>query len=71
MGNCAGYCNGQGEQEDGQVRHSFTKQDMINNHHEDFAEKYGKQIRLHLKRISALLGVEIRFLRLLKIAILK
>ena len=47
MGNCAGYCNGQGEQEDGQVRHSFTKQDMINNHHEDFAEKYGKQKRLH------------------------
>ena len=66
MGNCAGYCNGQGEQEDGQVRHSFTKQDMINNHHEDFAEKYGKQKRLHLQRTSASHSKNERFLSLVQ-----
>jgi len=42
MGNCAGYCNGQGENEDGQIRQSFNKQDMINNQHNDFEHKYGK-----------------------------
>jgi len=42
MGNCAGYCNGQGETEDGQIRQSFNKQDMINSQHNDFEHKYGK-----------------------------
>ena len=42
MGNCAGYCNGQGENEDNQIRQSFNKQDMIANQHNDFENKYGK-----------------------------
>jgi len=43
MGNCAGYCNGAGENEDGQIRQSFNKQDMINGHHQnnDFENRYG------------------------------
>ena len=41
MGNCAGYCNGQGEAEDGQIRQSFNKQDMMNNQHNDFENRYG------------------------------
>jgi hypothetical protein len=42
MGNCAGYCNGQGENEEGQIRQSFNKQDMIANQHNDFEQRYGK-----------------------------
>ena len=45
MGNCAGYCNGQGEgTDDGQhqIRQSFNKQDMMNNQHHDFENKYGR-----------------------------
>ena len=41
MGNCAGYCNGQEGGEDGQLRQSFNKHDMMNNHN-DFERQYGK-----------------------------
>jgi len=44
MGNCAGYCNGEGEQGK-EVRQSFHKQDMmnnLNNQHNDFENAYGK-----------------------------
>lgn len=44
MGNCAGYCNGQGENEESQIRQSFNKQDMINNQHNNFEEKYGTSL---------------------------
>ena len=45
MGNCAGYCNGAGEgTDDGQhqIRQSFNKQDMMNNQHNDFENRYGR-----------------------------
>ena len=43
MGNCAGYCNGQNDGDDGhdKVRQSFNKQDMVNNVHNDFENRYG------------------------------
>ena len=43
MGNCAGYCNGQNDGDDGhdKVRQSFNKQDMMNNQHNDFENRYG------------------------------
>ena len=55
MGNCAGYCNGAGEgTDDGQhqIRQSFNKQDMMNNQHNDFENRYG---RLNFKTDQALL----------------
>ena len=42
-GNCAGYCNGQeqmGADGQHQIRQSFNKQDMQNQHN-DFESKYG------------------------------
>ena len=42
MGNCAGYCNGQGDAEDkGQIRQSFNQKDLQNQHN-DFERRYGK-----------------------------
>ena len=44
-GNCAGYCNGKeemsGEQQH-QFRQSFSRQDINNNKHNDFEQRYGK-----------------------------
>ena len=45
MGNCSGYCNGQQENEDGQIRSAaFNKQEMLSNNvnRKDFEEKYGQ-----------------------------
>ena len=46
MGNCAGYCNGQGENGDGQITNNpFDKSVMINNSHSannnQFEDAYG------------------------------
>ena len=51
MGNCAGYCNGQGENEESQIRQSFNKQDMISNQHNDFENKYGRWQYYHCARL--------------------
>jgi len=41
MGNCAGYCAGQKEDDSGQVRQQFNQKDLLQKHN-DFEAKYGK-----------------------------
>jgi len=53
MGNCAGYCNGQGEDEKGQIRQSFKGQGSMIEDPNAFENAYGG--KLHLIQLTVLM----------------
>ena len=51
MGNCAGYCNGEGDETNQhQIKNSFNQKDLQANDN-DFELKYGKHLSLLFNQV--------------------